>query len=226
MQERLTTSGVLATGLIHEFKNLIAHIRLCAEFGLVRSDGPSKDRGLKAVLDNSEMGMKSVGTLLEVFSPSEPGEPAPVKLGENLSLLFKIIQASYRFEKIQFQLSIEEDCTIRVPRGELEQALLNLLRNSIEALKKAVGIKKKKVSLRISGSEADVVMELTDNAGGVPLEVQAVLFDAPAAGDPKGLGLYLANEVIKRNGGNLEYIPLSGGSCFRIVFPRESQPGT
>jgi len=219
--EKFTAPGIVATGLVHEFKNLISHIRLSAEYGLAKSDRKAKDRSLSAVLDHSEMGMKSVSALLDGFATAGSIAQFRLRLKERLPFIVRILQSSYRNEGIHFKLNIDGEPRLSIPKGELEQALLNLMRNSIDAFKHHPANREKRVSLKAWVEEPHSIIELKDNAGGIPEEVQAVLFDPPSASNPKGLGLYLAFITVTRNGGELQYQPMTDGSCFRIILPME-----
>jgi two-component system nitrogen regulation sensor histidine kinase GlnL len=74
------------------------------------------------------------------------------------------------------------------------------------------------VRLRAAAAGPTVEIELSDEAGGLPLDVRLEGFDAPM--EPReGLGLLLAARLVEQNGGRLEYLSAEGRSSFRVSLP-------
>lgn len=219
VRDRLISSGYMAAGIVHEFKNILSQINLCTEYGMSHPDVESKDRSLKAVRDNVEAAKKSVTSLLERLAITGREKAVPVHIKETLELLVNIVKASYRTEGIQVKLSVEGNPAITIRKGEIEQILLNLIRNSAEAYRQYRDGKPKLIFLKSCTQKKETIIEVTDQAGGIPSGIQGVLFDPPSMLKPRGLGLYLSKRLIARNGGSLEYHPVENGSCFRLLFP-------
>ena len=110
-------------------------------------------------------------------------------------------------------------------KGELEQVLLNLIHNSVDSLKKRTDsseeLTKEEKIIWIKGWSADdnIVLDIVDNGGGIPQDLGKRIFDSSVSEkNSTGLGLYLAKMLVSRNNGSLEYIPVEGGSCLRMIF--------
>ncbi len=219
VRDRLISSGYMAAGIVHEFKNILSQINLCTEYGISHQDLESKERSLRAVRDNVEAAKKSVTSLLERLAITGREKAVPVCIKETLELLVNIVKASYRTEGIQVKLSVEGNPAITVRKGEIEQILLNLIRNSAEAYRRYQDGNPKLIFLKSCIQKKETVIEVTDQAGGLPSGIYGVLFDPPSLLKPRGLGLYLSKKLIARNGGLLEYHPIENGSCFRLLFP-------
>ncbi|MBM0206095.1 HAMP domain-containing histidine kinase [Micromonospora sp. STR1s_5] len=108
---------------------------------------------------------------------------------------------------------------------QLGRVLLNLIRNAVEALARA---KTPEARIVVSGSRSGSVVHIrvADNGPGVPDRVKDRLFSAFQASERSGgtgLGLPVADELIRLHGGSivLERTPL--GACFCITIP-DAQP--
>jgi signal transduction histidine kinase len=224
-QDRSLSLAYLAAGIVHEFKNILSQITLLAEYGLSQETPAIRKTALKAILDNSGLAEQSVTSLLETLSLKGREVPAPLNLGDSLSRLLRSVKAAYRGEGVRFVLQADADLYIRARRGELMQVLLNLIRNAMAAFRKRPEGVEKKVVLEARRQTQETVLEVSDNAGGIPEELVGTLFDPPDAGTGKGLGLYVAHQVAIRNGGQLEYLPIEGGSRFRVILADLPGPG-
>jgi signal transduction histidine kinase len=109
-------------------------------------------------------------------------------------------------------------CTLVRP-GEVEQVLFNLIRNALEGFRRGSREGEKTVSLVLHGTEEAVVVDVIDNAGGVPEQAAGKLFQINPASTGTGLGLYISRSLAERSGGTLVYEPRPGGSCFRLTLP-------
>jgi two-component system sensor kinase FixL len=107
----------------------------------------------------------------------------------------------------------------------IEQVVLNLLRNSIEATR-GVDPPRRRTSLATSaGPEGSVSLAVTDWGEGIPASIAARLFEPFVTARPGGLGLGLSicRSVIEAHGGSIRYRPnLEGGSVFEFTLPRSA----
>ncbi|HEB10446.1 MAG TPA: HAMP domain-containing histidine kinase [Spirochaetales bacterium] len=214
LQDRLIASGFLAAGTAHEFKNVLSSLKVTAEHALASDEIMIKQRSLQVILEQLEMGRKEVSDFLDKLVQEGRGKPELVNLKEDLRYILGLVRATYRREGIRVINEINADLAVIIRKGELEQVLLNLIRNSVASLRK----KEKKGSLLIrikaAKSESEVSLDVIDNGSTITPELSAAIFKKNT-----GFGLYISRMLIERNGGYLEYIPLEEGSCFRIILP-------
>ncbi len=218
LQQRVMSAGFLTASLTHDFKNIMTYIDACADFGLRQSDQATVARSLLAIRNNVARGSRTVTALLSSLAQGRRPEPTKIQAGEFLSKFLESARVNYRLEGIEFCLNVSEDRMIELRRGELEQALGNLIHNAVRAFQSFDGDLNPEIELSCYTAESSFVIELRDNAGGLAEDVQKRLFIPPTESSPAGLGLYLAHTLIAHNGGTLEFEPLEGGSCFRILF--------
>ena len=222
LQDRLAAMGLLASGSLHEVKNLLNSIGNTAQFGRREKSANGKDRALELIAEHVKLGKETVSTLLEkiVFEGRE--EPKMVRPREDFRLLYRMLRVTYRVYDIRIIMDFPPDFSLYVRQGELEQVLLNLVRNAEESFRKN-NIKGERL-IRITGhvGEGTAIIDVEDNAGGIPEDLVPRIFE-PAFSTSKedgntGLGLFLSRTLVERNGGSMEYIPREKGSCFRMVF--------
>jgi len=216
MNERLMISSYRIAGILHEFKNIISNIRLNTEYGLSKSNNLEKDKSLNLILNNTDEGMASVIQNLESIGLLGEKNKELINLDNIIKKIIKTMHSNYR--NIYFKYERCSNITLKIHRMDLEQVIFNIMRNAVSTI-----IKKKKedgsvvINTYIKGNL--IIIDIKDNAGGIPDELQGVLFDPPSSYSlKKGLGLYLSKKLAVRNNGTLDYYPIENGSCFRIIF--------
>ena len=219
MQDRLIAAGVLAAGAVHEYKGTLTTISTAAEFGLSSRGDSGKDQSLALIREQADLGQKAVGEFLDRLVEQGRTEPVRICLREDIRPLLNLLSSGLRRDGIRLVCEIEAGCELWCRKGELEQVLLNLIRNASDKLKKKSAGQERTITLK-GGRAADrLILDVLDNGGGVsPVLGNSIFEYAVSENQSTGLGLYLARILVERNGGSLEYLPLQQGSCFRMTF--------
>ena len=103
----------------------------------------------------------------------------------------------------------------------IEQILVNLVLNAIEATSNEVA-GRKRVCIRLSSDNGDAHIDVLDRGPGVSPQVRAKLFEPFATDKPDGVGLGLttARDLARSQGGEIELLEEAGQTCFRLRLPR------
>lgn len=117
---------------------------------------------------------------------------------------------------------LEEDVIVHGSGTQLDQVVLNLLNNAIDAVRH---VEDPQIEVAIETGEGVCALTFSDNGGGIDAAEQARLFEpfhtTKAAGEGLGLGLATANRIVTDHHGRLTYFaPALGGAGFRIELPR------
>ena len=116
---------------------------------------------------------------------------------------------------------------LRVERIQIQQVLLNLLRNSIDALE-AVPPERRQVFIRSAADEAgDILITVTDSGPGVPDQLLPRLFMPFVTSKSNGTapGLAISRTIVEAHGGRLDYQPNKPwGAAFVVKLPAEQGP--
>jgi signal transduction histidine kinase len=228
-QNRLIASGLLAVGAAHEFKNILAHVKTTAEYGLSQGDAGRKDQSFRLLLQHAEAGRDATIGLLENISRNGTGKPQVIDAARDLPGFLRMARAAFRGDGIVIEADLAPGVCFRCRRDEVEQVLLNLLRNAAEVYREGHADGEWLISVTARRQEDMAVLEVKDRAGGVPADAVPRLFTPYTSTGSTGLGLSLSRSLAIQNQGSLEYEPVHGGSIFRLVFPiaeEESQSVT
>jgi C4-dicarboxylate-specific signal transduction histidine kinase len=106
-------------------------------------------------------------------------------------------------------------------RGQLQEVMVNLVHNAVEAMASANGLRVLKIRTEPTASGAAIVVE--DTGPGISPENAGGIFDAFVSTKPNGMGLGLAicRIIVQRHDGEISCSPANPrGAIFRIVLPQ------
>lgn len=144
-------------------------------------------------------------------------EPSDVKtLVEEASAL---ALAGSRQSGVRTYFELTETPTVLANRIQIQQVLLNLIRNAMEAMRES---DTKILIVRTSCAENLVSVEVSDTGPGIPADVEARLFQPFVTGKPggMGIGLSISRRIIQAHGGTISVASRpTGGTVFTFTLP-------
>ncbi len=219
--QRLYAIGKTASTIAHEIKNsLVGIMGLFAKLKEF-TDSSEKAQRYVRIIETELEKLYSFALGINRYSRSSSFlQKEIVNLSE---LVDKVIEmVGIIDDSIVFSVCIDKEAEfIYADRVQIEQVLMNLLKNSVEAYG---GKKQGKIRI-VARREGDyVVIRIRDNAGGVPEEQIEKLTKPFFTTKPHGTGLGLAivSEIIKDHGGTIDFKNVPGGlECIiRLPIPR------
>ena len=230
--QRMESMGALASGVAHEFNNLLTVVLGSIE----RAAAQAVDESQRRYLERADWGAKRAGQLageLLSLARRQVSEERTTDLNQVVrdfeGTLAQIVPPGVR---IGFDFA-PTPIFVRVDAGQLELVLLNLVRNAADAMPDGgrVSIFTRVLSAveatsTLNGREV-VELVVADTGQGMPPEVvqraTELFFTTKAAGKGTGLGLFLALEFVDKSGGRLTIDSQVGlGTKMRLAFPRVS----
>jgi signal transduction histidine kinase len=212
---RLATVARLLSGAAHEVNNALQVISGTVEVLESRPDVPSATQNALARLRGQSSRAAAALGLVMQFSRAQRDGTAPVNMREVAEESLALRDFSIRRAGLTARIEADPAATFIVSgnRGELQQALLNVLINAEQAVQGTSGT----IAVQLSREEGSVVVRVIDNGPGVAIDPPERAFDAfVTTGDPfdaPGLGLWAARVLLERYGGSLELEkPVSGAS--------------
>jgi signal transduction histidine kinase len=147
-------------------------------------------------------------------------QPERVRLGDLFARVAALVAPAWQARGAEAQFVVEpESLELMADPGQLEQALINLLKNALEATS-AVAQGRVVVTARLSRG-GRLRIDVTDNGPGVPEHLAAHIF-TPFVSTKKqggGIGLAMVRQLIHGNGGTVRYArPVGAGAQFVITF--------
>lgn len=219
--EKLAAVGTLAAGLAHEIRNPLNGARLHATFlerGLQKK-GASPDQ-LDAIRIVTEE-IKRLGDLVSEFldfARPNPLDLKPASLRAICERAVNLISPAALKQDTRIHVDLPMyDIVLEMDAGKMEQVLLNLLQNSMEAL---VGITNAAVTMRLRRRPRQAVIEVEDNGPGLS-DPEAPIFDPFFSTKPNGtgLGLSIVHRIVTDHGGTVDVESQAGKTIFRINLP-------
>lgn len=158
--------------------------------------------GLETIESRSKGLANFVKTYDQLTKVPQP-DIQPVKIDALIGRLVNLFKADIDQNKIQLVLKLEEHLTVDIDPDLIDQVLINLFKNAIEALQ---GIKNPTISLQAHRDSEGITIMVTDNGPGIPDEIVENIFvpfyTTKTSGS--GIGLSLSRQIMRLHKGSLE----------------------
>jgi signal transduction histidine kinase len=131
--------------------------------------------------------------------------------------------------RIGWITSVERGLTVDADRDQLLRVLVNLARNAMQALESRAPNDPSRDQIRITGRRegAVVIIELADTGPGFSAQARAHLFEAfqgSTRSGGAGLGLAIAEELVRAHGGEITLVDGTIGATLRLKIPDRPIP--
>jgi signal transduction histidine kinase len=219
--EKLASLGEMAAAVAHGLRNPLASLRASAQLALRHPGSPGAQEQLKAIIDEVDRLDRRISHLL-AFSRPSPFHPLPERVPALVDEILPAFSERLREQGVTLDRDLPESLPeIRVDPMKLEQVLLEVVSNSLDAMPS--GGRLHIGAAAAPGREgAGVTIEITDSGVGIPdhvlPSVSQPFFTTRAEGT--GLGLATARRFVEQHGGRLEISSQVGvGTTVRIWLP-------
>lgn len=217
---RLATLGQVTASVAHETAQPVAAIRNYAASSAVLLDrGEEQEvRNNLAAISRLTDRIGAVTAHLRGFARKGSGGIGSVSLDEVIDGATLILRE--QLSRVTLHIDRPQaDLTVRGERVRLEQVVVNLLQNALEALQ---GLQRQRIDIAISADPDAVKITVNDNGPGVDPAIAPVLFTpfATSRATGLGLGLVIAKDIVEEFGGQLSLKPSNTGACFEIILVR------
>ncbi len=222
--ERLAVVGRMASAVAHEIRNPLNSISLNVDLlaDMIQDQGRHGERGREVI----RAVQREVDRLNEITEDYlQFGRLPKAMIGPcNVTMVARETRdfMAREFEERHVTVSLEsfdEDVRVMSDEGQLRQALVNILRNAVEAMPDGGT-----VSIRVGQGRGDqVTLSVSDSGPGIGREQMARLFEPFATTKPGGTGLGLAfvQQVVTESGGSVDIDSAEGrGTTVNVVLNR------
>jgi len=224
---KLAALGQMSAALAHEINQpltaqrmQLATLRLLLEHGRV-------DDAYKALkpVDDMLTRMAALTGHLKTFARKSPsGLRERLDLATVVDQALQLLDARLRDEQVSLVLHLTRPAWVRGDAIRLEQVLINLLRNALDAMH---GKPCKRLEIRLQADEQLWHLSVSDNGGGIAEEHLAQIFDpfftTKPVGDGLGLGLAVSFAIVHESGGRLSAENGDAGAVFSLTLPIDQE---
>lgn len=225
---RLSTIGEMASGLAHELNQPLCAIAnyTQASLRMMRSGAWASNELLDAMEETAAQTIRAGDIIRRIGKLVRKHEPqrTTVDINNIIREVISFVEAEARLKGITI-LQVEtskEIPTFLADPIEIEQVLLNLLFNALEAISD-IPDGRREITIRVAIEKDDSVqVTVSDTGKGLPPEIIDKVFDPFFTTKPKGLGigLSISRSIIKAHGGQLWAAPGSpNGATFGFTLP-------
>jgi two-component system, NtrC family, sensor kinase len=218
--EKLAIAGRLTASIAHEINNPLQSVQNCLHLaGRSELDRPDRDNYLELAQTELERLMTTVQRMLDYYRPGAL-DRKPVDVNALIQKMLKLIERQLTDHRIEPVTCLSVTMSpVLVVRDQIQQVLLNLVLNALEAMPEGGTI-----YFDTSCKDGKVEILVEDTGPGVPTSQRDQLYEPFLSTKENGMGLGLAVSygIVAAHGGSLDLIKGRGqGACFRISLPVE-----
>ena len=223
---RLTTVGAMAATIAHELNQPLAAIVSNGNAGLrwLNRLEPNLEEAGSAfgrVVNEGHRAAQIITSIRAMFK-KDSGARSPVAINELVCDVVSTSLGELKSRRVSLALQLLDDLPlVQADRVQLQQVLLNLLTNAIDAMA-AVTDRPHMLCVRSEHLEDWVLIRVQDSGTGIAPEHAERMFDAFFTTKPNGIGLGLSicRSIVESHGGRLSVFPAHPhGSVFQVMLP-------
>ncbi len=221
--DKMVTIGQLSAGLAHEIGSPLQVLSARASALTTRSADPETRRQAEILVEQAARITRIVDQLLS-FGRRRPAVIAPCDLARPVRIVLELLDGEARRRGVALELAVDTgDHTIDADEDQLQQIVLNLVRNSLAATPSGGRITVRiEAAIEAAPEAARVRLIVRDTGPGIPPEMQARLFEpfftTRASEGGTGLGLAVVRAIVTEHGGTIT-ASSDRGAEFIVRFP-------
>jgi len=222
-KNRLASLGLAVSKINHDLRNLLSPAQLLSDRLAHLADPAVRKLAPKLVATID----RAIAYAEQTLAYGRAQEPPPQRRKVDVAVLLDELRDSLDLSDasaIRWVPSVERGLTVDADPDQLLRALINLVRNSQQALLARAPNDPERDQIRIIGRRegAVVVLQVADTGPGLPERARTHLFEPFQGGVRRGgtgLGLVIAAELVRAHGGEIRLLEGTLGATFRIVIP-------
>ncbi len=219
---KLAVLGQMAASISHEISQPLTALRTLADNAtsfLARNDAANASDNLRIIGELCTR-MGSIVGELKAFARKEPVRLQEVSVRQAVAGALMLVEPLRKTTATEIHVD-GEDVLVRGDPIRLEQVLVNLLRNAMDAME-AQPERLLELQLRAHGDQAEI--SVRDHGPGLSADVLEHLFEpfftTKPSGKGLGLGLSLSHAIVHEMAGSIHADNANPGAIFRILLPR------
>jgi PAS domain S-box-containing protein len=228
---RITTMGELTASLAHEVKQPIAaavtDANTCVRW--LSRDDPDVEEAREAasrVVKDATRAAEIITRVRQLFKKGTP-EQALIDVNEIIREMIVLLGSDATRYDVSIQTELAKDLPqVMGDRVQMQQVLMNLMTNSIDAMKDLDGTRELIISSQ--AEDGQLMISVSDTGVGLPPKQADQIFDAFFTTKPQGtgMGLRISRSIVESHGGRLWAADNSPrGASFHLTLPIKAEAG-
>ncbi|WP_263833863.1 sensor histidine kinase [Sulfurospirillum oryzae] len=226
-QSKLAEIGEIFSSIAHQWKNPLVEIATIAQEHVYSCEEEGDEQSNQYVHDIMVQVQYMTDTINDFQKFIMPSTTKTVfDVSEAIETMMKIISHNIKYNYIDVTIEKQGATNLMVSgyKNEFMQTLLNIVNNAKEQIKEArekKQIKRGHITIKIYNHSKKIIIEISDNAGGIPIEEMPNIFDAyfTTKEQGHGIGLYMSKLIIEdKMGGKIRAYNTDEGACFTITL--------
>ncbi|QPF73230.1 sensor histidine kinase [Roseateles sp. DAIF2] len=217
---KLAALGQMSAGISHEVNQPLTALRALARNSQLLLEGGRQQAVAEnlRIMDQMVERMGQITRQLKNFARRAELLAAPISLLDAAHNALLLVQHRLREEQVELQLEVPPGLRVHCEGNRLEQVLVNLLGNALDAMK-GEPERRLRVAAEPLGKDR-VLVRVADSGRGLDAALQPRLFEpfftTKPAGEGLGLGLVISSKIVHEFGGTLRAVPQPQGMAFEF----------
>jgi len=219
---RVSTMGELVASISHELAQPITVTTANAKASLrwLQRDPPELTevrKGTERIVEASTLASEIIDRLRSLYKKTPPKREL-VAINEVIGEMAGMLGGQARGHRVSIRTNLKDDLPMTVAdRVQLQQVLMNLMLNGIEAIKDTGGVVTVKSQL---GEDGQIEISVNDTGAGLPMGKTDQIFDAFFTTKPQGsgMGLAISKSIVESHGGRI-WANGGRGATFHFTLP-------
>ena len=220
---RLASLGEMSAGIAHEINNPLAIISGSVDLLSKFADNPEKLASRVAAIKKSCERISKIVSGLKKFSRSDDRSNFALHdLSKVVTEAMILVESKSKRLDTPVTLDCQTHANVSCDEAEIEQVLVNLINNAIDAVKDKP---EKWVKISLTEETSSIVLRIIDSGLGISEDVRSNLFQpfftTKKVGEGTGLGLSITKGILDGHKATISVVADCPHTCFEIRFPKE-----
>lgn len=232
LSNKTASMGALVASLAHELNQPLCSIRLNTQLverllfkqpGVEGSEDSEIHRLIDALNRDNRRAADIIVKLRKLFE-DRSGALGIIDLGEVLRDSLMLVRPYAQSKQVDIKIGEISECRLNGDQTQLQQVVLNLLNNAIEAASESLTTPGR-VSVSLECVQNQILLTVEDNGAGISADIRDSVFELfkSTKADGMGVGLWLSKTVVNAHRGDIHFSSVPGeGTRFEVRLPLET----